>query len=287
MRLLAILAFLMAFCWLRTSDTRLYEGNGDTFTYMYAAQTFAEGRGFLSNDFQGDAFAQSIVGAPDSPLVTFPPFYPFLLALFGGGLQAARALNAIGLFAALALGWGLMRIYGVPLAIRVGTCAAYLVFVNDWSHLYTSAMSETVFIPVFLAWMIVLGCIQGPRSILLLSILASIMALTRYIGLPFIVIGAAWAAYQRGWKAGALSLVMPILTVGTWLMRNYSLTGKFMGHTLPGVYSWLSVYLLATVIAYWAALVIVCSSLAACLWACWHWWSARIQDSSSSADLSS
>jgi hypothetical protein len=286
MRLLAILAILMAVCWLYTAETRLYEGNGDTFTYMYAAQTFAEGRGFLSNDFHGDAFAQSIVGPPDSPLATFPPFYPFLLALMGGGLQAARMLNAMGLFASLALGWGLMRIYGVPLAIRVGTCAAYLVFVNDWSHLYTSAMSETVFIPVFLAWMIVLGCIQGPRSILLLSTLAAVMALTRYIGLPFIVIGAAWAAYQQGWKAGALSLVIPILTVGTWLMRNYFLTGKFMGHTLLGVYSWLSVYLLATVIAYWAALVIVCSSLAACLWACWHWWSARIQDSSSSADSS-
>ena len=270
--LMAALVFIA--CWLLTSDTRLDPNNGDPLTYVHAAASLHEGRGLI-DDINSD---------PSAPLSLFPPLYPILLSVAGGSIEAARTLNAVLLWATLLLGWLFLTVYDFPTWLRIGTLIALLFYVTDWSRMYSSAMSESLFNLLFLAWLLVMPYTETDTGVVAYGLLSLMLSLTRYIGVPLLAISLLWILYRRGWFAALASLALPGIGLTWWLSRNFYLVGAFTGHAAKGAYSWLSIYQLATVIAEGAALVAVFGSGAFCLSVCCAWLWRRISASPLPAD---
>lgn len=278
---LAVLT-LLALCWLYTADTRLDRANADPWFYLHAAQTLRAGLGLRNLDF-GNPVTQAISGPPDALFATWPPLYPVVLALLGADLHAARIMNAGGLWLSLILGWVLLRRFAIHAAVCIGAMVACALFMNDAQRTFLTASSETLFIPLFWAWIIAATHLRHPRDVLLMALLGTAAALTRYIGIPLLALSALRIAGVRGWWDALAYACLPGMALTWWLTRNFYTYGRLTGHSQPGDYN-LSVTLqhMTGVLIQWTQLLILCAGTAYLLAWCWQAWSRRTVRSSSS-----
>lgn len=266
--LLALLVLIA--CFVYTSDTRLDPHNGDPWYYVHAADTLRAGQGLLNGD-DGNPFDYRILGKPNDPLTTFPPLYSLWLAALGGTLHSARLSNAISLWMTFILGWIFLRVYQMPVSVIVGTGIAFVWLVlPDSMRIYNSAMSESVFNPLLLAWMLVMPYVDKNRGLVAYSILSMMLGMVRYIGLPFALLGALWVLYQRGVMAALAYSAIPGFAFTWWLTRNYYLIGKLTGQSLPGAYTWKSIQDFTVIQVQWGLLVTLCGIAVFCLYQFWR-----------------
>lgn len=271
-----LLSFIvLAFCLIYTADTRLDPLNGDPVVYLHAAETLRDGQG-LRNPTFGSPKAQAITGQAEGIYATWPPLYPMALALLGGGLFAARLINTLGLWASLLMGYALMRRYGAPVSVAVGAGVAFVLFISDGQITFQTAASEPLFTPLFLAWILTLPDTDTTQGVLLNSLLAMAMALTRYIGVLGVGVTALYVGRQRGPIASLAAAYAPSIVLVAWFTRNLYTVGKLTGHSLPGDYSGESVWQLLSVLNLWLMLVIASSGGLFCLSLGWRRFARRI-----------
>lgn len=269
MRLLALLALLL-FCIVYTQDTRLYPGNGDQLSFLHAAETFRAGQGFFEYDGR--------------PLTLWPPGYSMALAVFGGGLQAARIINALSLWLTLILGYIALRQYDTPRSIAAGVGLAFIAYVTDHEITFQSAHSESFFMPLLMLWFVTLAHVDNPRIAWGNAALGAMMALTRYVAIPFALLGLLWIAYRRGVRGAIGPAFITVTPIALWMLRNYLLIGRFTGHYMAGNYGVNDLWKLFLTLDRWMALVIVGGVLCVCLAVCFSWRASRTMVSSTSAD---
>jgi len=277
MRLLAAV-ILFVFCWIATTNTRLEAYNGDPFSYLYAAQTLRAGEGLRNYDFD-DPFAQTIAGPANAPFTTWPPLYPMILSLFGADLYAARALNAVSLWVTLILMWILYGDYGVWRSVRIATGIVYLALLVGDRQTLLSASSEALFYPLVLAFLIALPRVTDKRWFIVTVFLAVALPMTRYIGVSFVIVGAACVFWRCGLMA-VLAYTLPSVTAfSLWAARNILLTGTFTGNTQPGAYASLPIAAdIWEITLTWTQAIIALSLplvLPWVLWALWRWYTSQ------------
>lgn len=280
-----ILAALFFACIIYTSDTRIDPGNADPIAYLHAAQTLSEGRGLRNPAFEL-ASTQALLGEPNTLFATFPPAYPVALAFLGGGLEAARIINALGLWLTLILGYVLLRRSEMPVVACASACLAFVVFLSDRQITFQTAAAETLFIPLFLAWLLVMPHVEDNRALLGYSLLTGVMGLTRYIGVPFVLIGGLWVVYRRGLVATLAYVSLPGIAFTWWFTRNWYSLGRLTGHRVAGTYQADNgSFILLGVINQWLLLILVLCGAAMCLSWFWRRFAGRILPRSLSADL--
>lgn len=273
MKLIAALV-LLAFCWQRSASTRLYPGFGDAYGYLYAAQTLRDGRGLLNYDFD-EPFAQSVAGPPNAPFTSWPPLYPATLALFGADLNAARLVNAIGLWATLILLWVLYADYGVPVSVRIGTSVAFLAMLVGDGQSLLSALSESLFYPLVLALLIALARVKDRRWLMAATVIAVALPLTRYVGLGLVMAGLIPVYRAHRWRGAVLYSLPPLMGISLWLARNLILTGQFTGNTQPGQYTIRDVFAILEISNQWMMSILALSLPLVCLSLIFWWWQRR------------
>lgn len=256
---------LFAFCWLYTLDTRINTFNGDILGYLHAADTLRAGQGLLDAD---NPFTPTI-NEDGRPYATWPPLYPVVLAVFGGGLEAARPINIICMWLTLTLGYILMRRYGQPVLVAAGLCVGFVIFITDGQLLFQTPLSESLFLPLWLTWLIVLPASRDNRTIVLSAVLNGLFAITRYIGVPFILAGMLYVGWQRGMRAAAAYGVIAGTPIALWCLRNYGYYHRLTGHVVPGDYQIGTLWQILSVLIQWTALAAVIGiplSLIVVLW---------------------
>ncbi len=180
-------------------------------------------------------------------------------------MNAARSVNAIGLWATLLLGYALLRTYGAPISVSIGAGFAFVIFISDGQITFQTAACEPLFYPLFLGWIYVLPETDTCSGLFLSSLLITAASLTRYIGASFIFLGAGYIAYRRGLKAAILWSAIPCAVMGLWFARNWILVGKLTGHSEAGLYTGATIWQMVGVLNYWMMLVIACSGGLFCL----------------------
>jgi hypothetical protein len=201
----------------------------DSVVYVTGARSLAEGRGYTS-----DGLA----------ITDFPPGYSAALSVAErigvDAIDAARIVGIIGFAVTVLLGYVLLRRHVRSRTVRIAAtvligCSAVLLDV------YQKALSEQLFIPVLLAFALVIEMLaRRPRSVVLLAeavVLVWIAFYLRYIGVVFIAVGAIvvlaaeWrrshgSAVLRAATFATLSLVAPV----AWMKRNVDAGSDPFGH---------------------------------------------------------
>lgn len=201
----------------------------DSVVYVLGARNLAHGHGYTNNG---------------RIITDFPPGYSAVLSLSEhvgiGAIDAARVIAVLGFVATVALGYVLLRRHCRAPAVIVGAttllaCSAVLLDV------YEKALSEHLFIPVTLVFVLLLEeQMSKPRStaLFICSVVCVWAAFyVRYIGLVFIIVGALilvvadWkrsrtSALLRASAFAVIAAAAPIL----WMLRNVDDGGHPMGH---------------------------------------------------------
>ena len=216
-------------------STRLY-GNSltpDSINYVSAARNLAEGNGLIAFD--------------GSPLILWPPLYPFILSipdfLFSiDPLKSANIINAV-FFGLIVFFSGLLifRYLKSSTLIQIlGTIVVLLSLIL--LDIATHTWSEIVFIffvQVFFYYIDVYREKQDVFSLLVISVSAALACLTRYIGMCIIMTGALMLIFQfrRNVRSGIIPLIVFImiscLPIGIFLVRNHTISGTFFGSRNP------------------------------------------------------
>lgn len=230
----------LIFCVLYTTDTRINTFNGDIDAYLHAADTLREGHGLRNED--------------DTPFTLWPFLYPTVLALFGGGLETTRSLNILCLWSTLTLSYILMRRYSVPAWAALMICLLFLGTITDGQLMFQTALSESLYLPLWLTWLIVLP-MRGYRALVLSAILIGLCAVTRYIGVPFVIVGAVYIMRRDGLFRGIVWAVIAGCPIGLWMLRNLALTGHITGHSMMGDYTLISLMMILNLLLRWMLLV--------------------------------
>ncbi len=207
----------------------------DAVAYLYAAESFKDGRGFLYFGYS-------------TPMIQWPPLFPAVIALVSAlGLSAAaaaRVINAVvfGLTVVLSGFWFRNHIRFIPLAIT-GTLAVLLSVPLLTVSGY--AWSEPLF--VFLVVSFLLSTekyfIEGKKKSYWLSALFAAMAcLARYVGVIGVLTGAVLLLLKEGRitsrikEAFIFGLVSGI-PLSAWAIRNYIHSSTLFGNRTPSVYT--------------------------------------------------
>jgi hypothetical protein len=199
----------------------------DSVAYISTAENLVGGRGLIDESLR--------------PLISWPPFYPLLIALFhyfGVGVRTAASLvNAIffGLLIALSAWWLLRRLRSTWLALA-GTGAIMLSFAT--LRVADFAWSETVFTTLLVGCLILLDqFVASPRvsTFIGAAVCAALGALTRYAGVLVIMGGAlvlltaGAAPLQRRVRRAVVFAVIAIVPLGLLLVRNFVKYSTFAG----------------------------------------------------------
>jgi hypothetical protein len=179
------------------------------------------------------------------PLTIFPPLFPTLLAVFGlvgiEPLDAAKFLNA--------LAFGLI-VFTSGQLFRMAIKSSALVILGSVSILLSYplldvsiyAMSDALFVLLAVLFTI---CIMrfanqgGLISVFLLSILAALCCLQRYIGVTIVFTGFVLMIviprirFLERLKYAMLFSVMSLSPLALWVLRNWSLTSTITGTRPP------------------------------------------------------
>ncbi|MHB8854676.1 MAG: ArnT family glycosyltransferase [Ignavibacteriaceae bacterium] len=208
----------------------------DSVYYISVARHIADGTGFVGYD--GYYF------------VLQPPLYPLLLAaiikIFSiDPLISAGYLNAI-LFGLIVYYSGLFllnHLKSLPLII-IGTLSIMVSFVIIQISLI--ALSEPLFILFVLLYLNYFDNyrIKGTiTSLLFFSTAAALACLTRYVGVIIILTGSIsifiWKrkTFKELFQHLIIFLLITILPTGLWILRNYLLSGTFVGQRADSSYT--------------------------------------------------
>lgn len=229
-----IAGLLLGFFALNYCSTLTY-GQPDSDYYVYASRTLREGRGLLNAPVS--ARSQAYFGVEDQPMTTWPPLYPTLLSLFDNPVLGARVINAVSLVLTLILLVSFLRLL---LPDRVGLWGGIMVaaLLSEPFHtVFTTLLSDSVFLPLTLFWLLLLCSKTTRRTALLSGVCASLMFLERYVGviaLPFGLL--VYLATRQGRHVSLLYVLLPAVVIFAWLGRNFVLTGNLTGHSMPAWY---------------------------------------------------
>lgn len=235
--LTAVLIFCAAYCW----PIKIMPNNRDPHYYLKAADDIRHGRE-LTNPTLGDEhtdrdYVYTLLGDPGDLYATWPPGLPIAIAIAGGGLNGTRIVNTLGLFATLILGYALLRQHGAPVSIGVACGMAFISFITDMNITFTTVAAETLFIPLWMAWIYSLPYLERDRWLWPSAALIGMAALTRYIAIPFVAVGALVVLVRRGWWRAVGYGIIAGAAIGVWLLRNYLALGSLTGHRLKGDYA--------------------------------------------------
>jgi hypothetical protein len=231
----AVLAFGLAIL----ASTHGVHLSNDSFSYLGAATSLADGRGWT--------YPFGTIGAP---VTLFPPVYPIVLAvphLLGVDVLGwARWQNAV-LLAAFVVAVGAAVRWATDGDIVAVAAAALLVLFGAPTLLvYSFAWSETIYLPlqvlslVFLARHLSDG---RTRDLVLASVAASIVLVTRYAGLSLVlaegVLLVTWPGRRVATRAVGIAIFGATVAAPTaaWavrdLLRSSTLTGN--NHLIHGM----------------------------------------------------
>lgn len=205
--------------------------SGDSVVYLGAARSLLQGQGLRDLGF-------------NTPLLHFPPLYPFLLALVGlisgNMLAGARWIDALLFGANIFLtGLAAKRFYrSSPLALLPPLCALISIgILND--HLVVMSEAPFLFFEILFLWQLVVHLESGSNAALAVAGLsAGLAGITRYTGPALVAAGVIAIVVLTGKRSrtavrncvvfGVLSCSPTIL----WVARNLYLTGRTTDRTL-------------------------------------------------------
>ncbi|MEO8232513.1 MAG: hypothetical protein ABI638_09530, partial [Ignavibacteriota bacterium] len=208
----------------------------DSVYYISVARHIADGSGFVGYD--GYSF------------VLEPPLYPFLLAdikiLFNiDPLISSGYLNAILL--------GLIIYYSGLLFSRhlkslsltmIGIASILILFIL--LKIFMNALSEPQFIMLIILYLYYIDIYRLKKTyplLIFISIAASLTSLTRYVGVIMILTGAisiftfGRENFKQMLKHLSLFLILTILPISLWILRNYFVTGTLVGQRAGSSYN--------------------------------------------------
>jgi hypothetical protein len=202
----------------------------DAFGYLDVARNLASGKGLVFHT--GD------------PLVWWPPLYPMLLALIGSAARldpaALAHLANAALFALVICLSARLLLTGIRPTTTyniLGICA--VLFSIPLSRIYAQILSEVLFIPLLLLYLVFAQSYRNSGSIPVLAVMTlstALACLTRYIGVAMVPAGIMTILLATGVNHrtrvvhaiafAALSLSPLVL----WGVRNYRLAETFFGN---------------------------------------------------------
>ena len=203
----------------------------DAVTYISTARNLLDGQGFIQfNDWE---------------YLHWPPLYPLLLAALSFGVldpyAVAGPLNAVifglTIFAASCVLRGRVR---NELLLAWG-CAAVALSI-PLATVSSSAISEPLFILcVTLSLLCSVRYFEAgrPSALIWAAMFAALALLARYAGVTLILTIASLLLLQRGAAVGdkarrvTLYLLISLLPVAVWLLRNYLAYGEVRGTDAP------------------------------------------------------
>lgn len=221
---LAIFA-VVGFCVVILAPQQLGAGP-DSFAYVSAASSFADGQGFRNVTWDGGS----------EVLTHFPPLYSFLLSGFGFGedpLLAAKWLNAL-VFAGNICLIGLI-LFQITAQTGVGLAGAGIFLTSEMAlHTHFNIWTEALFIFLSLLTVYCLG-FYGSKDVnpsrrrtflILTAVFAGLAVLTRYVGVTVIGITAvvilftAPLPWRRRVFDTALFVAISFWPLFIWFIRN-------------------------------------------------------------------
>lgn len=246
---LAGIGFL-AILWFTQNGIGLWE---DSFDYISAARGLLEG-GRLGRI---DGFGEF------RPLTHFPPAYPWVLAgleAIGIGAHAgARWLNAL-LFGGLILGSGWSVLYITRSAAWSILASIAVLLSEPLIGIHRWALSEPLFLALTMLtlWSISfhLAGAEGWRSLWLAVLAASLVPLTRFIGIGIVIAaGAALLLFSKRppparVKKSSLFVALAMLPTVGFMVRNYLVSSEAIDYPAltwhpPGSQNWAEAFKLA------------------------------------------
>jgi len=201
----------------------------DSVVYVTGARSLADGAGYT--------------GLGGGAIGAFPPGYSGVLCLFEwigiDAIDAARWVSACSLVATVVLGYVLLRRHVTSPAVRLGgvvavACSAVLL------EVYSKALSEHLFVPVILAFIVVSERVVERRGDLrlyaVLVVLSWAAFYLRYAGIVTVAVGSLTvlgtnrpAGLGRALAHAASFAVAAVAAPLLWMARNIDATGDPMG----------------------------------------------------------
>ena len=183
------------------------------------------------------------------PTTSFPPFYPFALAVVQWiGLDVHAGVRLLG-----GAGFGLTILLvglGVLYTTRSGVFAllsAGLVLTSSaFIDVFSWALSESLFIPLSMASVVglVMALRSGKRQYLwIVGVTSGLALLTRYAGvalvaaLGLIILLERRVERRQRLQALGLHTVLSVFPIGIFLARNLALTGNLANRPVPRWYA--------------------------------------------------
>lgn len=222
---LTVLAFLFYF----TQTCGLPGVTHDSIYYFQGAEYLLNGQGYLTKVY-------GIV----KPAMHFPPLFPLLLALLKGitGMELTTATLVLNGF-----GWS-MSILGLSLLFQRNKILmpyAYLLallcmFQHDIITMYYMAWSEALFMTLMIWGMYLLLIFSADGKLyagLLSGVMLGLSTVTRYAGFVFVplLLTYVWST-DESIKTKIRRILIPLSTylipVCLWLIRNYTVSGKWL-----------------------------------------------------------
>lgn len=201
----------------------------DSVRYIAAARHLASGAGLLTHE--------------GGLLVRHPPLYPAVLAALDRALSvdpltSARLVGALLMGAVVYLAGLLMLGHLRRSPWLVFLSVALLAIAGPLFQVSTMAWSEPLFLTCALL------CLLGiesyvrrgdARTLVFTAVAAALACLTRYVGGTLILTGAVCILVlgrrspTTRWKHTSVVLLIALVPVGLWLLRNALLTGTLVG----------------------------------------------------------
>lgn len=188
------------------------------------------------------------------------PGYPLFIAaaqwLAGPGVEAVVVAQVLLFLGVTGL---LFRLGDLTAGRSVAWAAAFLWALNPNSMFWPLViLSETLFATLLVASLLASVLALRRRSmwlILVAGVLLSLAVVVRPIGiylvplwsLVFLVRGARWEGWARGWRGAAIMCVAGFSLVFAWSARNYAVRGEFFFSKISG--STLRSFILARALA--------------------------------------
>jgi hypothetical protein len=208
----------------------------DSVYYISVARHIADGIG--------------IIGYDGYYLVLQPPLYPLLLAgikvvLLIDPFLSAGYVNSI-IFGLIIFVSGLLflKYLNSYVLVLLGTISILISYV--FVQLSLMALSEPLFILLIILYLYYLGMYQSNGKIfplILFSIAASMACLTRYIGIILIIAGVisiniqGIKSFKTKLKHLTVFLLITCLPIGLWFIRNFFISGTFVGKRADSSYT--------------------------------------------------
>jgi hypothetical protein len=186
---------------------------------------------------------------PFKPITTFPPFYSFALAVtewIGLGVHAGvRLLGGAG-FGLTILLVGLGVLYATHSGVFALLSAGLVLTSSALIDVFSWALSESLFIPLSIASIVglVIFLRSGKSQYLwIVGVTSGLALLTRYAGvalvaaLGLIILLDRTMDRKHRLRSIGLFLVLSLLPIGIFLVRNLVLTGSLANRPLPRWYA--------------------------------------------------